>query len=65
MGDEEKRLEEHLYDPIRALLLERFNAKGTCKLERTDRQISDDVKKGLDNVALLALKTERMLPDLM
>ena len=34
-------------------------------MERTDRKIREDIKTGLDNVALLSLKAERMLPDLM
>ncbi|TET07918.1 MAG: hypothetical protein E3J86_11760 [Candidatus Thorarchaeota archaeon] len=65
MEDEDTQPEEELYDPILVLLRERFRAKGNCRLERTDRQIPDDIKKGLDNVALLSLRAERMLPDLM
>ncbi len=34
-------------------------------MERTDRLISNDVKKDLDNVALLALGAEKLFPDLM
>ncbi len=65
MKDEDQQLEIELYDPILSMLLERFRAKGNCKLVRTDRQIPDDIKKGLDNVALLSLRAERMFPDLM
>ena len=65
MEDEDKQLEKELYDPILVLLRERFRAKGYCTLERTERKIRDDIKKGLDNVALLSLRAEKMLPDLM
>ncbi len=65
MEDKDKRLENELYDPILVLLRERFRLKGNCRLERTDRKIRDDIKKGLDNVALLSLGAEKMLPDLM
>lgn len=61
----ESKTEEQLYEPIKGYLQKQFAQFGKCELEITKAKIPEKVKRWLDDPALLFIRVEKKLPDIM